>query len=316
MDETTFQSCLLDNARELAAYQPLFTKAQFLVPFIYHKGIRTRAIKLFPILSNIFSEQRHFFRGRSWQNTLYIGNVRDSASLSWTRSPQLQGNTLKQLHRLLGDATRLCYVDVGANGGLYCSNIGRFLAGRGQVIGFEANPELAKLAAATAALNRLENVSIFAIAASETEGTLNFNTVPDRSTSSSVLYDHLLRECGGDRDKIKQISVPCIKLDEHLPHLPAIRQADKIVFKVDVEGHELSVFKGAAEFIRSRRPTVFFEWNSNCATPGGETLDTMVVFLGSLGKYTFSAFRDAGDDVGFPPPHDAPPLNIIAEPAS
>ncbi len=316
MDEATFQSCLLDNQRELAQYQPLFTKAQFLVPFIYHKGIRSRAVKLFPLLSNIFSERKHYFRGRSWQDTLYIGNVLDSASLSWTRSPQLQGNTLQQLHRLLGNATRPCYVDVGANGGLYCSNIGRLLAGRGQVIGFEANPELAKLAAATAALNRLENVGIFAIAASESEGTLKFNIVPDRSTSSSVLYDHLLRECGGNRDKIKQIEVPCIKLDERLPNLPAIRQADKIVFKVDVEGHELSVFKGSAEFIRSRCPTIFFEWNSNCATPGGETLDTMVGFLSSLCKYKFSAFRDAGDDVGFPPPRNAPPLNIIAEPGS
>ncbi len=308
MGESATADLCLSNQRELRKYQHKITGAQFLVPFISHKGIRTQAGKLLVR----FSKSRHYFIGRSWQGTRYVGNVRDTASLSWTRWPHIQGNNLEQLHRLIGTAARPCYVDVGANGGLYCSNIGQLLQARGTVVGFEADPDLASLAAASAALNNLDNVRIFPLAASDADGELVFHTVPARSTSSSVLYEHLLKECGGDTTSIRKISVRCIRLDDLLPQLSEIQNADKIVLKVDVEGHEMSVFRGAAEFIRKWQPSIFFEWNKDCVTPERASLKSMTDFLASLAPYQFSAVHEAGGKIPFPPPPEESPLNIIA----
>ncbi len=309
MGEPYVEPQSFNNHRELQRYLPQITRVQFLVPLISKKRIRTQAGNLLIR----FSRRRHYFFGRSWQGTRYVGNVRDTASLSWTRWPHIQGNNLEQLHRLIGNAARTCYVDVGANGGLYCSNIGRLILGRGAVIGLEADPDLASLAAASAAVNSLDNVRIFPLAVGDRAGELVFHTVPARSTSSSVLYDHLLKECGGDTAGIRSISVHCIRLDDLLPTLPEIQSANHIVLKVDVEGHEMSVFRGAAEFIRTRQPIIFFEWNKDCVTPDRASLKAMTDFLAALAPYRFSAVHEAGGNIPFPPPAEESPLNIIAQ---
>ncbi len=112
---------------------------------------------------------------------------------------------------------------------------------------------------------------------------------------------------------IRSISVHCIRLDDLLPTLPEIQSANHIVLKVDVEGHEMSVFRGAAEFIRTRQPVIFFEWNKDCVTPDRASLKTMTDFLAALAPYRFSAVHEAGGNIPFPPPAEESPLNIIAQ---
>jgi FkbM family methyltransferase len=197
---------------------------------------------------------------------------------------------------------------------MYAANIGRFISGRGQVVGFEANPNLAKLAAATAALNHLDNVRIFAAGISDVSGSIQLNTVPGQSGSSSVLSDHLKKEFGNDVGKIKTFEVKCFKLDDVLADMSAVINADRIVLKVDVEGHEKAVFAGGAEFIKRHKPHLFFEWNSQCVAAAGDSLDALIAQLNSLCRYEFSAYQDAGDQTTFPPPPDISPVNIAARP--
>lgn len=304
------QTLLLDNQKELRALESQFTVGQFLVPLLSRKGIRTNSTRLFKLLS----KNKPYFRGRSWGGTRYVGNVFDHTSLSLSLWPDVQGANLLQLQKLLHNSSRPCYIDVGANGGMYAANIGKFISGKGQVVGFEANPQLARLAAATAALNHLSNVEIFAAGVSDVNGTIQLNTVPGQSGSSSVLSDHLAKEFGHDRGKVKTVEVQCFKLDDVLPEMPVVVNADRIVLKVDVEGHEKSVFTGAAAFIKRFRPYLFFEWNRDCVASAGDALESLTGYLNSLCHYDFTAYKDAGDQTTFPPPPDISPVNIAARP--
>jgi|GEM_PF-5678397 len=304
------QALLLDNQKELGALESQFTVGEFLLPLLRRKGIRTNSTKLFKFLS----KNKPYFRGRSWGGTHYVGNVFDHTSMSLSLWPDVQGANLLLLQKLLHSSSRPCYIDVGANGGMYAANIGTFIAGKGQVVGFEANPQLARLAAATAALNHLENVRIFAAAVSDFNGIIQLNTVPGQSGSSSVLSDHLAKEFGSDRGKIKTMDVQCFKLDDVLSEMPVVVNADRIVLKVDVEGHEKSVFTGAAAFIKRFRPYLFFEWNRDCVASAGDTLESLTGYLNSLCHYDFTAYKDAGDQTTLPPPPDISPVNIAARP--
>ena len=304
------QGLLLDNQKELHALQSRFTVGQFLVPLLSRKGIRTNSTRLFKLLS----KSKPYFRGLSWGGTYYVGNAFDHTSLSLSLWPEVQGANLLVLQKLFQNSLRPCYIDVGANGGMYAANIGRFIAGKGQVIGFEANPEMAQLAAATAALNHLNNVQIFAAGVSDVNGIIQLNTVPGQSGSSSVLSEHLTKEFGHDSGKVKTVEVQCFKLDDVLSNMPAVVNADRVVLKVDVEGHERSVFSGAAEFISRFKPHLFFEWNRDCVVSATDSLATLTGFLNTLCQYDFSAYRDAGGEIAFPPPVDVSPVNIIGAP--
>ncbi len=304
------QDALLDNQKQLSLLEQKFTAGQFLLPLLSRKGIRTNSTKLFKFLS----KNKPYFQGRTWGETRYVGNAFDHTSLSLSLWPDVQGANLLLLRQLFHGSSRPVYVDVGANGGMYAANIAKFISGNGQVVGFEANPQLAQLAAATAALNNLDNVRIFSAAISDTAGTIHLNTVPEQSGSSSVLSDHLAKEFGGDRSKIKTLEVPCYKLDDVLPGMHAVAGADRIVLKVDVEGHEKAVFSGGAEFIRRFKPYLFFEWNRDCVDSAGDSLESLTSYLNSLCRYDFSAYQDAGAQTTFPPPPDISPLNIAARP--
>ncbi|MGC8541700.1 MAG: FkbM family methyltransferase [Phycisphaerae bacterium] len=304
------QHVLLDNQTQLSALKSKFTPGQFLLPLLSRKGIRTNSTKLFKFLS----KSKPFFRGRTWGDTRYVGNAFDHTSLSLSLWPDVQGANLLLLRQLFHGSSRPCYVDVGANGGMYAANIAKFLSGKGHVIGFEANLQLAQLAAATAALNNLDNVQIFSAAISDTAGTIQLHIVPEQSGSSSVLSDHLAKEFGTDQSKIKTLDVPCFKIDDVLPDMAAVSAADRIVLKVDVEGHEKSVFAGGAEFIRRFKPYLFFEWNRQCAAQAGDSLESLTTYLNSLCRYDFTAYQDAGGQTTFPPPADISPLNIAARP--
>ena len=304
------QDVLLDNQKQLSALELKFTVGQFLLPLLSRKGIRTNSTKLFKFLS----KNKPYFRGRTWGDTHYVGNAFDHTSLSLSLWPEVQGTNLLLLRQMFHGSSRPCYVDVGANGGMYAAHIAKFISGKGQVIGFEANPQLAQLAAATAALNNLDNVRIFSAAVSDTAGTIQLNIVPEQSGSSSVLSEHLAKEFGSDRSIIRTLDVPCFKLDDVLSDMPAVSSADRTVLKVDVEGHEKSVFTGAAEFIRRFKPYLFFEWNRDCVASAGDSLDSLTAYLNSLCRYDFTAYKDAGDQTTFPPPPDISPLNIAARP--
>ncbi len=143
-----------------------------------------------------------------------------------------------------------CVVDVGANRGTYTYSMVKAVGKHGIVYSFEPNPVIA---AQLRSNLKSSNAVIENLAVSDTSEDKEFyrHTRGAGPTSSLEFYDVL------DRDgELEKITVKCVTLDSYCRS----HNLKPALIKVDVEGHELNVFKGAVETIRSHCPCLVFEF--------------------------------------------------------
>jgi FkbM family methyltransferase len=134
----------------------------------------------------------------------------------------------------------MVYVDVGANIGSHAINAARLVGSAGSVFAFEADPDTFRLLSDNIDANGLRNLILKQICVSDHVGTLSFYKHKDSAKSSVV-----------DRGEKLSVTLPSDTLD----NLIADKKID--VLKVDVEGAELSVLRGArAIFNDHRRPSI------------------------------------------------------------
>ena len=133
-------------------------------------------------------------------------------------------------------------VDVGANHGLYT----HALAKRGaRVEAFEPQPECLAVLRAYASRLRPANVRVHPIALSAKAGMGTLH-VPDGSTSSPSA-------------SLRAITANDATLEVVLERLDAFEFSDLDLVKIDVEGAELDVLRGAVETLGRCRPLLFIE---------------------------------------------------------
>ena len=135
----------------------------------------------------------------------------------------------------------MVFADVGANIGSHAINAARLVGGTGSVFAFEADPDTYRLLAGNIQSNGLRNIDLRQTCVSDHVGTLSFYKHKDSAKSSIV-----------DRGEKLSVTLPSDTLDNLIP---ANTKID--VLKVDVEGAELSVLRGATGvFTDQRRPSV------------------------------------------------------------
>jgi FkbM family methyltransferase len=140
-------------------------------------------------------------------------------------------------------------VDVGANIGLHTVRLAK-LAGRGGVVtAIEPDPGLARRIERNLVLNDLANVRVVNAAASDEAGPVTLHRPdpgdPNRARASLHGYSYLT----GDA-----ISVPAVTVDQ------VCGRERVALIKIDVEGHEGAVVRGAAGVIGRDAPSVVFEY--------------------------------------------------------
>lgn len=135
-----------------------------------------------------------------------------------------------------GDAA----LDIGANIGQMALAMAFRVGPKGRVLAFEPHPEIFNALVENIRLNGLTNVQPHRVALSETDGTANLIISAEFASNDGVasLETNLRGE---------SVSVITRRLDnicdfEHVGLL-----------KIDVEGHELSVFKGAQRLLSENR---------------------------------------------------------------
>jgi FkbM family methyltransferase len=143
-------------------------------------------------------------------------------------------------------------MDVGANVGEVSRRLLRKVGSSGQVYAFEPNPELVRnhLSRVTA-----PNFHVYQRAVSSSVGSATLfvdcrEELPAVASSLRVLDD--LHESG----KVRPISVETTTIDAFV----ATEKIRPNFIKIDVEGHEIDVFRGAVETIRTFRPVIVFEF--------------------------------------------------------
>lgn len=140
------------------------------------------------------------------------------------------------------------FVDVGANIGLFSvAYAGRFPA----VVAVEANPQTHAVLRANMGLRRIENVTTACEAASDGHRQDNIY-VPTNGNLGWATLNQKHHDIPVDATEIT-----CRPLDAIVAEHGGGRRVSLI--KIDVEGHELSVLKGASEILRRDRPVILFE---------------------------------------------------------
>ncbi len=163
-------------------------------------------------------------------------------------------------------------VDVGANKGAYLYWMRRAVGATGSVVAFEPQPGLAHYLEAVAARMRWNNVDVRECALSDASGRRVLR-VPGWIGSPGASLEPKV-EGGQGRD----VEVAIDTLDRQIAG--AARVA---LVKVDVEGHELAVFRGAARTLAAFRPALLFESEARHLAAGGDGVAEVFRFLEGLG---------------------------------
>jgi len=166
-------------------------------------------------------------------------------------------------------------IDVGANSGCHTLVMASAVGGNGKVVAFEPNPRMFNRLKANVKLNRLENVDLCPVALSDQSGivTLHIPKDGDYNQGLGSIHSANLEEASD------QVNVPKISLDDWVDQ-HYLSRIDLI--KIDVEGHEMQVFKGAYQTLKKFKPILIFEFSERQWRNAGVTAEQVEKLLGDL----------------------------------
>ena len=166
------------------------------------------------------------------------------------------------------------FYDIGASVGYIALEMAAQLQGGGAVIAFEPQPELARAVATSARLNHFDHLRVFDLMLGDHSGDAALHV-----GSHSVHASAIPREEGSRKVECAMVTLDSLVESGRIP--------PPSVIKMDVEGAELLVLRGAVNTIRAHQPHIIFESDENMDRYGykrGDILD----LLASLAPYGFS----------------------------
>lgn len=194
---------------------------------------------------------------------LYGEPVKDSPVQEGRVVQTPQGGQQELIDKILPHIKEGSYaIDVGAHHGLHAVAYAKAGA---KVMAFEPNAE-----SFTILWRALyAKGSAFAFAVSDHTGTLNFHADDDCSEASYASMDGDIGE-----------SVPCVSLDDILLKFKSVKSIS--VLKIDVEGYEPLVLRGARGVINAFRPMIVVECQRGTLERNGFTRADVETFLEEL----------------------------------
>jgi FkbM family methyltransferase len=157
-------------------------------------------------------------------------------------------------------------VDVGANLGYFTILMSRLVGENGQVIAFEPMPDTYEILCKNVKLNQLTNIKTIRGAVSNESGSVQLFTEPSAKLSKTASM------VGYRLEGVPQATeVPALRLDDY--YAQEKRLPDLI--KMDVEGAEGSVLKGARQTIARGRPLLLVEIHAWGSPESQQVLDLL-----------------------------------------
>lgn len=166
-------------------------------------------------------------------------------------------------------------IDIGANIGYYTLMAASLIGEAHQVYAFEPQPRVAEKLRRNVALNHLSNVSVFQYALSDSEDQVTFYIPTDGMDAHGSLAPN------GRFEVKEEVTVVARPLDVVLDELgnPSIG-----LIKMDAEGAELMIFRGAPKLLSSReRPSIIFEANETNTRAFGYTVFDLLAYIHGFG---------------------------------
>lgn len=138
-------------------------------------------------------------------------------------------------------------LDVGGNLGFFVLILNELVGDKGKIYSFEPSKRLNQKLASTIKINNLQNVTLVNFALGDSEGSSILHYNPEQSGLSSIVSD---LESNSLSEEIKITT-----LDKFSQNI-----SGRVSFiKIDTEGYEPQVLKGAQELIRRDKPTIYIE---------------------------------------------------------
>lgn len=159
--------------------------------------------------------------------------------------------------------------DIGANKGSFIYWLSWWVR-EGRVVAFEPQPELARRLQEICRVIGLPNVTVEAKAVHSLAGQQTLYVPVGHQPGAS------LKRSDMPSSEVITLSVPVVALDEYFG------ERDRVaLLKIDVEGAELGVFKGAERILRHQTPLLVFECENRHHAPGD--FGDVFSYLASLG---------------------------------
>jgi len=159
--------------------------------------------------------------------------------------------------------------DIGANKGSFINWLSWWVHD-GRVVAFEPQPDLAHYLTNICRMLGLGNVKVEAKAVYSHSGDQDL-FLPKGHQPGASLHHRAV-----ERESVTTLSVPTVALDDYFD------VSDKVtLLKIDVEGAEFGVFKGAERILRQHAPLLVFECENRHLAPGN--VQDVFSYLESLG---------------------------------
>jgi len=169
-------------------------------------------------------------------------------------------------------------IDVGANAGIYTQVMAHSVGDEGRIYAFEPSPKTYKILERN--LAKFSNTILSNSAVGSSNGTANFY----------VTYQSGLSGLGdtGRGTVLHTENVPLIRLDDYLKE-KQIRKVDFL--KIDVEGFEGDVLRGAENLLRQCSPVIMVELDKKNFAAHGFSRKEVFYFMSNLGYEAYSINR-------------------------
>lgn len=167
------------------------------------------------------------------------------------------------------------FVDVGANVGIHACLAASLIRGNGSVLAFEPNPRLAGMLKDNLAINGVgTRWQVFEEAVYSARGRMPFTTQTEQHRVGALVIEGA-RNYGAER-----YEVDVVTLDERTAGLSPDQD---VVIKIDVEGREGGVLRGASALLARKNVSVIMEYHRDVIASTGEEVADLLRMLASLG---------------------------------
>lgn len=154
----------------------------------------------------------------------------------------------EHLYKLAKNAKTV--IDIGTNNGWVLMNLALMVQkNNGFVYGFEPFPNTYKRCIENMRMSNIQNCKVFNIGCSDADSELTMSVINEENSGQNRIIN--------GREKLSEDGIVKIKVTTLDKQLGEVRKIDLI--KIDVEGFELHVLKGAANTLKQHRPVLFIE---------------------------------------------------------
>jgi FkbM family methyltransferase len=225
---------------------------------------------IFKILPNHYQYSEKSIRKVKRKGIYYQLNMRDI--VEWAIYFGLKEKAQTNLLKLCSEGNTV--FDVGTNIGSVLMKIAAKVGEKGKVYGFEPDPINYDKFLKNLSLNKFHNVHANKLGLGDKNGLFKLDIIDPTNRGMN-------RIVSTDNDVALQNQIQVIRLDDFMEEN---KIEDVHVIKIDVEGYELKVLKGAAKTLELYHPKLFIELDDTYLKKQGDSVIELIALVTNL-KY-------------------------------